>query len=153
MNSTDKDDTQLIRRIMDHDRDAFERFYRRYASRIMAFLTRYLGPSEGHEEVVNDVMIVIWERSSGFRPTSRPSTWLFGIARRKALEAYRRATKIDVQPPALLHNQHESEDLETTTLKKERLDIIRKALKRLPLDQRTALTLAFFIISGRGSAS
>ncbi|ETX07528.1 RNA polymerase sigma factor [Candidatus Entotheonella palauensis] len=144
MRREEHDDVQLIRRIAAHDRDAFELLYDRYTSRIIAFLNRYLGASERHEDIVNDVMIVVWQRAADFRSTSRPSSWLLGIARRKALTAYHRATKAHAKPISNWANRCAEEAPEDIALAAERLDDIRKALHKLPLDQRTPLILASY---------
>ncbi len=138
------DDAQLLHRIAARDRDAFECLYDRYAPRLMLFLTRYLGLSSLREEVVNEVMIIIWQRAADFRPTSRPSTWILGMARRKALEAYVRAVKVQARPGSALPLWRDEENLEEITLQEERIYIIGKALKQLPPDQRQTLTLAFY---------
>ena len=39
------------------------------------------------EEVLNDVMVVIWRKAASFDGRSRPSTWIFGIAYHKAMKA------------------------------------------------------------------
>lgn len=137
-------DIHLINRIAACDRKAFELLYNRYAARIQAFLNRRLGSSELNEDIVNEVMIVIWQQASEFQPTFRFSTWVFGIARRKALEAYRRTSRVPPEPPSTWTNGCEEEDLEDIALEAERLERIQNALNRLPPDQRTALTLAFY---------
>ena len=137
-------DVHLINRIAARDRNAFECLYYRYAPRIMAFLNRRLGPSELHEDIINEVMLVIWQQASEFQPTLRLSTWLFGIARRKALEAYRRASRVPPKSLTTWTNSYEDEALEDTALEAERLAHIQAALNRLPPAQRTALTLAFY---------
>ena len=144
MQRDDSGDTQLIHRIATGDHHAFERLYYRYASPIMTFITRYSIPPDLHEEVVNDVMIVIWQRATDFRATSRPSTWIYGIARRKALAAYRQIRKFPACPVSTLPTEFDQEAPTDIAIEAEHLDIIRKALEKLPPNQRTALTLAFY---------
>ena len=42
------------------------------------------------EEVVNDTMMVVWDKIGDFQGASRLSTWMFGIAYRQGLSALRR---------------------------------------------------------------
>ncbi|QJU60878.1 RNA polymerase sigma factor [Sphingomonas sp. AP4-R1] len=42
------------------------------------------------EEVLNDTMVVIWEKADAYRGESRLETWIFAIAYRKALRALQR---------------------------------------------------------------
>src|SRR5690606_33607599 len=79
---TDEDWIHLIAR---GDRVAFERLYRSYQNRLLSYLFRMRQSREAAEEVFNDVMHVVWKDASRFRGRSKVSTWIFGIARYKAL--------------------------------------------------------------------
>ena len=46
---------------------------------------------EDIEEVVNDTFWVVWTKAGEFRGASQLSTWIIGIAYRRALNALRRA--------------------------------------------------------------
>jgi RNA polymerase sigma-70 factor (ECF subfamily) len=39
------------------------------------------------EEIVNDTMLVVWQKAHRFDGTSKVSTWIFAIAYRKACKA------------------------------------------------------------------
>jgi RNA polymerase sigma-70 factor (ECF subfamily) len=43
------------------------------------------------EEVVNDTMMVVWDKIGDFQGASKLSTWMFGIAYRQGLKALRRS--------------------------------------------------------------
>src|SRR5262245_65864621 len=57
----------------------------------MRFLFRITRRSYLVEEVLNDAMMVVWQKADSFHGDSRVSTWIFGIAYRKALKALERA--------------------------------------------------------------
>ena len=42
------------------------------------------------EEILNDTMLVVWRKASTYNLRSRVSTWIFGIALRRALKALKR---------------------------------------------------------------
>ena len=84
------DDLDLIRRVAAQDRQAFEALYRRYAPRLHGYLWKLLRRREVVEEVLDDVMVVVWKGSRKFNFTSRLSTWIFGIAHNMALKAFRK---------------------------------------------------------------
>src|SRR5262245_19495587 len=84
------DDLLLIRRVAAHDRQAFEALYYRYARRLAEYLSKLLKQQEILEEVVDDVMLVVWRNATRFDSTSRVSTWIFGIAHNKAMKALSR---------------------------------------------------------------
>jgi RNA polymerase sigma-70 factor (ECF subfamily) len=84
------DEAHLIDRIRMRDLRAFESLYRRYHPRLSRFLTHLLRRPHLVEEVLNDTMMVVWNRPHSYNGASRLSTWIFAIAYRKALKALRR---------------------------------------------------------------
>ena len=77
-------------RITAGERRAFEALYRLYFPRLVRFLERVLRRPHAVEEVLNDTMLVVWSKAATFNGQSKVSTWIFGIAYRKALKALRR---------------------------------------------------------------
>src|SRR5262245_45301966 len=84
------DDPELIRRIAAKDRGAFEALYQRYVHRLRRYLSRQIQSPELAEEVLDDVMLVVWQSAARYNQASRVSTWIFGIAHHKALKAWAR---------------------------------------------------------------
>jgi RNA polymerase sigma-70 factor (ECF subfamily) len=80
----------LLHRVNGGDRAAFEALYRLYHPRLYRFLQRLTRRPELSEEVLDDTMLVVWQRGNGFNGHSKLSTWIFGIAYRKALNMLRR---------------------------------------------------------------
>lgn len=71
-------------------RDEFDALYRLYHPRLWRFLAHMLRQGDLVEEVLNDTMLVVWQRADSFDGRSKLSTWVFGIAYRKALKALSR---------------------------------------------------------------
>ena len=84
------DDVLLLARIERGDIRAFEQLYRAYHPRLSRFLMSILRRAHLVEEVLNDTMMVVWNRPGAFNGMSRVSTWIFAIAYRTALKALRR---------------------------------------------------------------
>ena len=80
----------LLDRVRARDFKAFEQLYRTHHGRLSRFLSNLLRRPHLVEEVVNDTMMVVWNRIDGFDGRSRFSTWLFGIGYRQGLAALRR---------------------------------------------------------------
>jgi RNA polymerase sigma-70 factor, ECF subfamily len=136
-------DRELIARICDQDRDAFRELYLRYHRRLARFLTRLTRSYADAEDVINDTLWIVWNRAGAFRDASRVSTWIMGIAYRRALNAFRRAA---------LHEramQLESAAGEATAdnalLATEEQQLLRRGLAKLPLEQRLVLELSYFL--------
>ena len=136
-----QDERELMRRISEGDRAAFDLVYRRYADRIRAFLARILPRRALVDETLNDAMLAVWRRSSRYDGSCRLSTWIFAVARRKALHALRR-TRVRARFAAADLGQSNEPDAETQLSQlKEHL---RRALVRLPSDQLAVLELTYF---------
>jgi RNA polymerase sigma-70 factor, ECF subfamily len=126
------------------DRAAFEELYRTYHPRVFGYLYRTLGNAENAEEVAIDVMVEVWKQAKTFRGDSKVSTWVFGIARFKALTGLRRkrTDTVDVEEAGPLTDPGDRPDavLEREGVKGR----IRRALARLSEDHREVMELTFF---------
>jgi RNA polymerase sigma factor (sigma-70 family) len=81
------DERELLSRVSARDLQAFEQLYRIYQPRLARFLVGLLQRPQLIEEVLDDTMMVVWQNSGSFKGASKPSTWIFAIAYRKALKA------------------------------------------------------------------
>ncbi|MBC7983033.1 MAG: RNA polymerase sigma factor [Candidatus Obscuribacterales bacterium] len=130
----------LLRRVAARDRGAFQELYLIYHRRLARFLLRFTSRHDVAEEVINDALWVVWQRASDFRGDSTVSTWIMGIAYRRALKTLRsRSTKewfIDLvdKLPTL------AEDSREQTINQ---DWLMHALGELPIEQRAALELSY----------
>lgn len=68
----------------------FDTLYRLYHPRLSRFLVHMLRQPDLLEEVLNDTLLVVWQRADSFDGRSKLSTWIFGIAYRKGLKALSR---------------------------------------------------------------
>jgi len=136
----DESDRLLLGRVVAGDRDAFRDLYIAYHRRLARFLTRLTHRYELAEEIINDTMWVVWRRAAKFRGESRVSTWIIGIAYRRALKSL----KSRGQRPM------ETMPLETVSLvapdelgEAETSEWILQGMQQLPLEQRLALEFAY----------
>lgn len=83
-------EAELVAAIRARDMPAFDRLYDEYERRLTRFLTNLIHRPALVEEIVNDTMLIVWERIDSFAGASRLSTWIFGIAYRTAMKALRR---------------------------------------------------------------
>ena len=93
-----EEDANLMRAVAKKDRRAFETLYYTYTPRLGRYLFRLLKRREVVDEVLNDVMLVVWQSAERYDPAlSHLSTWLFGIAHNKALKALSTAARHKVE--------------------------------------------------------
>ena len=83
-------DLRLIALVGRGDADAFNALYRKYQTRLARFLANLVRHPHIVEEVLDDTLMVVWERAGDFKGESKLSTWIFAIAYRKAMKAVRR---------------------------------------------------------------
>src|SRR4051812_12528848 len=79
----------LMERIRAKDVDAFEELYRSYRNRLARFLFKLVHRPHLVEEVLDDTLMVVWDRAEAFNGESKLSTWIFAIAYRKSMKALR----------------------------------------------------------------
>jgi RNA polymerase sigma-70 factor (ECF subfamily) len=80
---------QLLVRIGREDQAAFRHLYKAFSRKVYAYVLNMLNDHARAEEVVADTLYEVWRHPQRFRGESQFSTWLIGIARRKALMVYR----------------------------------------------------------------
>jgi RNA polymerase sigma-70 factor, ECF subfamily len=134
----------LLERIVEGDREAFRALYLDYHKRLARFLSRFLRRHDLIEEVINDTMYAVWCKAAGFRGESRLSTWIFGIAYRKALKAVRKDGRdptvdgsFEMETPATLHDPEAHQ--------RELRQCLDLALATLPAPQRIVIELAYYV--------
>lgn len=154
----DAEENNLIHRVAQRDRSAFEQLYQHYAPRLGRYLNRYLAQRELVEEVINDVMLVLWQSAARFEPrAARLSTWIFGIAHNKARKAYARAGRHqaeslpdEVAEDDLPDDTEPSQgpvipaDPEQVLLSEDLGRTLRQALSNLSPEQQAVIELTYF---------
>lgn len=86
-------DARLLARVAGGEQAAFEALYHRYHRRLFGYLLRVLRRPALVEEVLDDVMLAVWQGAHRFDGRSRASTWILGIAHHKALKALERTRR------------------------------------------------------------
>jgi RNA polymerase sigma-70 factor, ECF subfamily len=142
MQSSETQDERLVRRIASADRRALEELYHAYHRRLSRFLLRLAPRYEFAEEVINDTFFVVWQKAGEFRGASRVSTWIMGIAYRRALRALRDARRSGDQNEELLDDTISCDELGDSS---DTRDWIAQGLRALPDEQRITLELAYFL--------
>ncbi len=133
-----------LQRIAQRDRSAFEALYREYGPRIFRFVVRMIRDETKAEEVVNDVMVEVWKNAGKFEGRSAPSTWIFSIARHRALNAVRRKTIPTTNLEDSPEPRDDSEDPMAATDQSTTSDLLRTAIEQLKREHREVIELTFF---------
>lgn len=135
---------QWLRATAQGDRTAFEQLYRASQRRIFGYLFRMIGSAEHAEELTTDVMLEVWKSASTFKGESQVSTWMFGIARFKALSFLRRAKNGTVGVEEAIEVPDARELPDEMLVKQGMAERIKQALGRLSQEHREVMELTFF---------
>ncbi len=134
-------DVIWIRQIAKGDIEAFERLYHAYERRLYIFLYRKLNNHDAAAEAMNDTMLVVWQKAESFEGRSKPSTWIFGIANRKANDYFKRLSS---QPPGEELAESLADPNEPEPSRFARRERVARALKKLSPQHREVLVLTFY---------
>lgn len=139
-------DLALLDRIAAGDRAAFRELYERHYEPLLRFICRVTGQVDTAQEGVNDVMLVVWQRGASFARRSKVSTWLMGIAYRKALRLRERRRRwldrFKAVDPAEWNEL--STAAEEPTRSRETQDWLEHGMRRLSAKQRAVVELTYF---------
>lgn len=130
------------------DERAFDQLVESYSPRVFALLTRFLGPSEVREDLVQEVFLRVIRARSGYRPEARFSTWLYRIVFNLCVnEGARRrpARSLDAGHDDQASEAWEDAHAPAPGAALEQADLVRSvraAIAALPERQRMALVLA-----------
>lgn len=139
-------DVELLRMVANKDKRAFEVLYKRYYHRIAQFAMRIVRQPEIAEEVVDDTMFAIWRSAGAFEGRSNASTWLLGIAYRRALKTLQRNRKhqiVDSDTEALGRqpDTHPETNPEEVSAVNKLQQVLHKGIEKLSDDHRVAMQM------------
>jgi RNA polymerase sigma-70 factor (ECF subfamily) len=142
----DEADRLLLDRITVGDRDALRELYESHYHSLLHFMRRVTGQLELAKEGVNDVMLVVWRNGRSFSGRSKVSTWIMGIAYRKALKLLGRSRRWSSRLAAVDFDDwiERSEVPEETSDHGELRDLLEHAFRRLSPEHRAVVELTYF---------
>ena len=145
-------DLDCLERVADGDIDAFSELVERNQGRLLALCERMLGDREEARDAVQEVLIKVYKKASGFRPRGQVFTWIYRIAVNHCLNRLRRRKIVrffslsgdgnDEKP--LYEPQDQEAGPEARLQARERWAVTRRALDALPVSQRSVVVLAKF---------
>lgn len=134
---------RLLALLRSGDLRAFETLYRLFQPRLSRFVTHLVRRAATVEEVVNDTMMVLWDKPDSFQGQSKLSTWLFAIAYRKAIRARLNEDEpVDDGTAADLPDDEAVPDRDFA--RKRAAILLRRAIDDLSPDHRAVVHLTYF---------
>lgn len=133
---------RAMRRFRSGDPEAVRDLYQAYGRAVFVIALRALGDRVLAEDAVQQTFLQAWRAAERFDPTRDPGPWLYAIARRVAVDVYRRERRhrlvtrdeepeIAALPPSFERTWEAWE--------------VRSALTELPPDEREVVRLSHFV--------
>src|SRR5476649_1987676 len=83
-------DTELLVRVADRDREAFEILYGRYVRPVFGLALRRLRDRQRAEDAVQETFASVWRSAHSYRPERGPAApWLYTVARNAIVDRQR----------------------------------------------------------------
>jgi RNA polymerase sigma-70 factor, ECF subfamily len=137
----------LLQQIASGDREAFGRFYDRYASLAFTFALRLLGSRSEAEDLLQEVFLQVWRQAQSYSPErGSPEAWLITMTRSRAIDKLRSRRRREMSPlasdePPRVEGGRQAEP---PTQASEAKLTVQGVLTKLPETQRIVLELAYF---------
>jgi RNA polymerase sigma-70 factor (ECF subfamily) len=135
-------DGELIARVGEGDRGAFELLFRRYARPVFALALRRLGDRGRAEDAVQETFASIWRSARSYRKERGPGApWLYAVARNAIIDRRRARSEAPAEIPETASSDAEPSERVESNWTAWR---VHRALGELPENERIVLELAYW---------
>jgi len=109
---------------------------------LIRFLFRFTHSVENIQEIANDTLLVVWQKAGDFEGKSKVSTWIMGIAVRRALKRMEKERRFEAISDEDLWQEaiYARDDIARWNLQQ----TLEWALTNLPREQSATIELAYF---------
>ncbi len=146
----EKNDVQLIQRILSGDEEAFTLLVEKHQKGVHALVWRKIGDFHIAEEITQDTFLQAYKKLSTLRNPSQFAGWLYVIAnnlckrwhqkKKLSTQSLESASTVEIENTSYKHYVSEKRETEAT---EQRHEIVKKLLARLPESERTVVTLYY----------
>lgn len=140
------EDTLLLERIANSDRDAFSTLYLKYQPKLVSYCARLLNDDLAQAaDIVDEAMFDVWRSAGRFEGKSKPSTWIYSITRNKLISWLRKTSESTLDDDSIIQtlvdpsNSLEYE-LELDDMKQQ----LTRLMDQLTNEHREVLRLTYF---------
>jgi RNA polymerase sigma-70 factor (ECF subfamily) len=140
------DDEVLLERISQGDQQAFSQLYVRYQPKLVKHCARVLRDDIAQAaDLVDEAMFDVWRFAGSFAGKSKPSTWIYSIARNKVISWLRKTSEVTLEDESILDTLVDSAATphEELAMDDERQHLLR-LMDQLSDEHREILRLTYF---------
>src|SRR6476469_4328392 len=140
--SVDATDADLLVRVAERDRVAFEALYHRYVRSVYGIALRRLRDRQRAEDAVQETFAAVWRSAGSYRPERGPAApWLYAVARNAIVDRMRAKVEPAAEVPDLVSSEPGPADRAESSYVSWR---VHRALEELPEKEREVLQLAYW---------
>ena len=139
----DAGDGELLLRVAEHDRVAFELLYHRYVKSVFGLALRRLRDRGRAEDAVQEVFAAIWRSAGSYKPERGPATpWIYAVARNAIVDRMRATGEPpSAELPELVSSEPGPLEQAESSYVSWR---VHRALEELPRRERDVIELAYW---------
>lgn len=135
-------DRELLLRIAEGDRAAFEELYRRYVRPMFGLALRRLGDRGSAEDAVQETFAAVWRSAGSYRPERGPAApWLYAVARNAIIDRLRARSETPGEIPDRPSSDEGPPERAESAYVSWR---VHRALHELPEPEREVIELAYW---------
>lgn len=135
-------DAELLVRVADRDRDAFEILYHRYVRSVFGLALRRLRDRQRAEDAVQETFAAVWRSAASYRPERGPAApWLYAVARNAIVDRFRAKSDPAGDVPELVSVEPGPAEQAEAAFVSWR---VHRALEELPPREREVIELAYW---------
>lgn len=136
-------DNQLVIKLIQSDKRAFEQIYSKYYYKIYSIAKMYVGYADDAQEVVQDVFVRLWETRSQINPAGNFDGYLFMITRNIVFDRLRKEKSLRMMKMAYIRFVEEHcDDVRENIMAKELREKINDFVENLPPRQKEVFLLS-----------
>ncbi len=136
------DERDLLQKLRDGDRQAFETIYHHYKRRLAGNLLRLLKSHDLVDDALQELFARLWEHRATVSVDQPLKAYLFGIARNLTIDTYRRAAREEKFRNRLTEAFEEAyRHVEERLMPDERLEWLEEAIAQLPPQRQRVFRL------------
>src|SRR4051794_10598593 len=135
-------DADLLTRVAERDRVAFDLLYNRYVRSVFGLALRRLRDRQRAEDAVQETFAAVWRSAASYRPERGPAApWLYAVARNAIVDRFRAKAEPAGEVPEIVSAEPGPADRAEASFVSWR---VHRALEELPPREREVIELAYW---------
>jgi RNA polymerase sigma factor (sigma-70 family) len=142
--SAKRSDEALVEAVARADEDALGELYDRFGKVAYGLAYKILQDAGLAEDAVQEAFLQVWRAAGSYQPDrAKAGTWLLTFVHRRSVDLVRREQRRRTMP-AVEDPRGSKPGADEAAVARSRREIVQRALRRLPAEQREPIELAYY---------